>query len=200
MDTNDGGALKHLHKDVHLAPLIKTLPPPTWERGRDPFEALCRAIVGQQLSVKAATTIYKRFITLYGNQLTPRKVAKTSIEKFRSVGLSNQKTGYLLDLSKKFLDGTVDPKHFSTMSDAKIREHLVAVKGIGTWTADMFLMFTLHRPDVLPTGDLGIQKAMQKLFKLKTLPTPEKMQKLAEPWRPYRTLACRYLWDFLDNR
>jgi DNA-3-methyladenine glycosylase II len=193
-------ALTHLAKDARLKVLIEKYPKPKFEKDRDPFEALCRAIVGQQLSVKAATTIYKRFITIYGNQVTPRKVAKTSIEKFRSVGVSNQKTGYLLDLSKKFLDGTVAPKHFSTMSDAEIREHLVAVKGIGTWTADMFLMFTLHRPDVLPTGDLGIQKAMQKLFKLKTLPTPEKMQKLAEPWRPYRTLACRYLWDFLDNR
>ncbi|MCL9971927.1 MAG: DNA-3-methyladenine glycosylase [Candidatus Pacebacteria bacterium] len=193
-------ALEHLAEDARLKVLIEKYPKPKFEKDRDPFEALCRAIVGQQLSVKAATTIYKRFITLYGNQLTPRKVAKTSIEKFRSVGVSNQKTGYLLDLSKKFLDGTVAPKRFSTMSDEEIRGHLVAVKGIGTWTADMFLMFTLHRPDVLPTGDLGTQKAMQKLFKLKTLPTPEKMQKLAEPWRPYRTLACRYLWDFLDNR
>lgn len=192
-------ALTHLKRDKKLAGLIKKFPKPTFQKGRDPFEALCRAIVGQQLSVKAAATIYARFITLYGNQLTPRVVARTKLEKFRSVGLSRQKASYVVDLAKKFLDGTVDPKHFSTTTDEAIRAHLVAVKGIGRWTADMFLMFTLHRPDILPTGDLGIQKGMQKLFKLKSLPTPEKMEKLAEPWRPYRTVACRYLWDSLDN-
>jgi DNA-3-methyladenine glycosylase II len=195
-------ALAHLRKDVHLAPLIKTLPPPTWERGRDPFRALCSAIIYQQLSGKAAETIHKRFLALYRGVAhpTPKQVARTSIERFRTAGVSQQKATYLIDLAHKFLDGTVNPKHFARMSDAEIREHLVAVKGVGMWTTDMFLMFTLHRPDVLPTGDLGIQKAMQKVFKLKSLPDPKKMEKLAEPWRPYRTLACRYLWDFLDNR
>lgn len=191
-------ALTHLKRDKRLAVLIKKYPKPTFTHERDPFEALCRAIVGQQLSVKAAATIYSRFRALY-KELTPKAVSRTKLEKFRGVGLSKQKASYVLDLSKKFLDGTVDPKHFSTTTDEAIRAHLVAVKGIGRWTADMFLMFTIHRPDILPTGDLGIQKGMQKLFKLKSLPTPEKMEKLAEPWRPYRTIACRYLWDSLDN-
>lgn len=191
-------ALTHLRREPKMAVLIKKFPKPVFERGRDPFQSLCRAIVGQQLSVKAAATIHGRFTKLYKN-VTPQAVAKTSIVKFRSVGVSNQKAGYLLDLSKKFLDGTVDPVHFHEMNDEAIRAHLVAVKGIGRWTTDMFLMFTLHRPDILPTGDLGIQKAMQKLFKLKSLPSPEKMEKLADAWRPYRTVACMYLWDSLDN-
>lgn len=191
-------ALAHLKREPKMATLIKKFPAPAFERGRDPFQSLCRAIVGQQLSVKAAATIHGRFTKLY-KKVTPQALKKTSIAKFRSVGVSNQKAGYLLDLSKKFLDGTVDPKHFHDMTDEAIRAHLVEVKGIGRWTADMFLMFTLHRPDVLPTGDLGIQKAMQQLFKLKSLPTSEKMETLAEPWRPYRTIACRYLWNSLDN-
>lgn len=191
-------AITHLKREPKMAALIKKHPVPKFERGRDPFQSLCRAIVGQQLSVKAAATIHGRFAKLY-TKVTPQAVAKTSVTKFRSVGVSNQKASYLLDLARKFQDGTVDPKHFATTTDEAIRTHLVAVKGIGRWTADMFLMFTLHRADVLPTGDLGIQKGMQNLFKLRTLPSPEKMEKLAEPWRPYRTVACRYLWDSLDN-
>lgn len=192
-------ALTHLKRDARMAALIRRHSKPAFERGRDPFQSLCRAIVGQQLSVKAAATIHSRFAKLY-KKVTPKAVAKTSVAKFRSVGVSNQKASYLLDLARKFTDGTVDPKHFHEMTDEAIRAHLVAVKGIGRWTADMFLMFTLHRPDVLPTGDLGIQKGMQNLFRLKSLPTPERMERLAEAWRPYRTVACRYLWDSLDNQ
>lgn len=192
-------ATTHLTREPKMAALIKKFPKPEFERGRDPFETLCRAIVGQQLSVKAAATIWKRFCMIYHTGLTPRKVARTNLAKFRAAGLSQQKASYVVDLAHKFLDGTVDPRHFHEMTDEAVRAHLVAVKGIGRWTADMFLMFTLHRPDVLPTGDLGIQKAMQRLFKLKSLPTPEKMEKLADAWRPYRTVACMYLWNSLDN-
>lgn len=192
-------ALRHLGLERKMAALIARFPKPVLEHGRGSFEALCRAIIYQQLSGKAAATIYSRWAALYRGTPTPRKVVKTTFATFRSVGVSQQKAGYLLDLAQKFLDGTVDPKHFHTMSDEEIRTHLVAVKGVGRWTADMFLMFTLHRPDVLPTGDLGIQKAMQKLYKLRSLPTHEKMETLAEPWRPYRTVACRYLWQFLDT-
>ena len=195
-------ALLHLKKDAGLAKLIKKCKEkPVFTRSADTFESLCKSIIYQQLSGKAAGTIHRRFLALYKgvSHPSPKQVAKTSIEKFRTVGVSQQKASYLIDLAKKFLDGTVDPKHFHEMTDEAIRAHLVAVKGIGRWTADMFLMFTLHRPDVLPTGDLGIQKAMKDLFKLRTLPSPEKMEKLAEPWRPYRTVACRYLWDSLDN-
>lgn len=193
-------ALRHLKGEPKMCALVKRLPKPEWTRGRDPFEALCRAIIYQQLSGKAAATIYSRFTLIYqSKKLEPRLVAKTKLRQFRAAGVSKQKASYLIDLAKKFGDGTVDPKHFHEMTDEAVRAHLVAVKGIGRWTADMFLMFTLHRPDVLPTGDLGIQKAMQKLFGLRTLPKPEMMEQLAEPWRPYRTVACRYLWDSIDT-
>lgn len=198
------GALHHLKKDSHLKALIARYPEPEFdrgERGMIPFNALIRAIVYQQLSGKAARTILDRFLALYPKSRfpMPQELLDTPDAKLRSAGLSAQKAGYLRDLAAKFLDGTVNPKRFKTMTDAQVYEHVVQVKGVGPWTTDMFLMFTLGRPDVLPTGDLGIQKAMQKLFKLKTLPTPEKMHSLAEEWRPYRTVACWYLWRLSDE-
>ncbi len=191
-------AILHLRKDVRLKGIEAHRP--EFTRSRDPFEALCRAIVGQQLSVKAAATIYARFGTIYGTAPTPRAVSKTPIAKLRAAGLSGQKASYVQDLARKFLDCTIEPSKFGKMTDEEIRAHLVAVKGIGRWTADMFLMFTLHRPDVLPTGDLGIQKGMQKVFKLKKLPSPDQMQKLAAPWAPHRSVACYYLWHLLDKQ
>lgn len=195
-------ALTHLKREPKMAALVKKYKKPGWERNRDPFQALCSAIMYQQLSGKAAATIHKRFLALYkgARHPTPAQVAKTSIARFRTAGVSQQKAAYLVDLAKKFLDGTVGQRQFHEMTDDAIREHLVAVKGIGRWTADMFLMFTLHRPDMLPIGDLGIQKGMQQLFKLKSLPNAKKMEALSAPWRPYRTVACRYLWASLDNR
>jgi DNA-3-methyladenine glycosylase II len=193
-------AIRHLKKDVHLARAIKKHPKPEFERNRDPYQALIRSIVYQQLSGKAASTIHHRFTTIYGGTLpTPAKVLKTPIATLRKAGLSGQKASYLKDLSKKFLDGTINPKLFKEMTDEAIREHVIAVKGIGRWTADMFLMFTLHRPDVLPTGDLGIQKGMKKIFDMKSLPAPRTMERLAEPWRPYRTVACMYVWRVIDE-
>ncbi|MEK7613745.1 MAG: DNA-3-methyladenine glycosylase [Patescibacteria group bacterium] len=197
-------ALYQLKKDSHLKGLIARFPEPDFDggqKGLTAFQALLRAIVFQQLSGKAARTILDRFLEQFpkGRFPSPEEVKKLPESAFRSAGISSQKTSYLKDLAEKFLDGTVVPKHFSKMTDEEIHEHVVAVKGVGPWTADMFLMFTLGRPDVLPTGDLGIQKAMQKLFKLKTLPTPEKMRSLAEEWRPYRTVACWYLWRLSDE-
>ena len=193
-------ALLHLKKDKSLRRVIQGHEKPAFNE-RDPFAALVSAIIYQQLSGKAASTIHKRFLALYKYKKhpTPKDVLKTTDSKFASVGVSRQKRSYLKDLSNKFMDGTIAPKKFPKMSDEEIREHLIAVKGIGRWTADMFLMFTLHRPDVLPTGDLGIQKGFQRLFKLRTLPSAEKMEKLAEPWRPHRTVASWYLWKIVDT-
>ncbi len=195
-------ALAHLKKDPRMAELIRKLPKPQSRDLTDPFRSLCRSIIYQQLSGKAAGTIHRRFIELYKGveHPSPMQVAHTPLTQLRTAGLSNQKASYLIDLAEKFLDGTVDPQHFDVTGDEDIRTHLIAVKGIGRWTADMFLMFTLERPDVLPTGDLGIQKGFQKLFGLRRLPTPKQMEKLSEPWRPYRTIACRYLWNSLDNQ
>lgn len=192
-------AIAHLKKDARLRVLISRHPAPAFEEGRDPYRALIRSIIYQQLSGKAAATIATRFSTIYGTTVTPRKVLKTPILTLRTAGLSGQKATYLKDLSRKFLDGTINPKLFSKMTDEEIREHVIAVKGIGRWTADMFLMFTLGRPDVLPTGDLGIQKGFKKLFNLRALPVPEKMETLAQAWRPYRTIASWYLWRAVDG-
>ncbi|PIR85270.1 DNA-3-methyladenine glycosylase 2 family protein, partial [Candidatus Kaiserbacteria bacterium CG10_big_fil_rev_8_21_14_0_10_45_20] len=192
-------ALAHLKEDKKLAKVIAKHPLPDLKRGRNAYSALIRSIVYQQLSGKAAGTILERFLALYGTVPTPEMVLKIPIAKMRSVGLSGQKTDYLRDLSRKFLDGTIEPKKFSKMSDEEIRAHLIAVKGIGVWTADMFLIFFLNRPDVLPTGDLGIQKGFQELFKLKALPSASKMEKLAEAWKPYRTIASWYLWRLKDS-
>ena len=166
----------------------------------------------QQLSGKAAATILKRFVALFpkkkpastrrlrrGGFPTPADVLKIKVEKMRSAGLSGQKANYLKDLALKFTDGTIVPKKFPRMSDAEIIEHVTAVKGIGEWTAHMFMMFTLARPDILPTGDLGIQKGFQKLFNLRALPSPQKMHKLAEPWAGHRTVASMYLWRLVDE-
>jgi len=193
-------ALLHLKKDKGLRSVIKKHGAPVFTK-REAFPALVSAIIYQQLSGKAAGTIHRRFLALYKPKKHPKPedVLKTRATKFASVGISRQKREYLKDLSRKFLDGTILPKQFPKMTDEEIREHLIRVKGIGVWTADMFLMFTLHRPDVLPTGDLGIQKGFQKLFGLKKMPTPQKMERLAESWRPHRTIASWYLWRITDT-
>lgn len=193
-------ALQHLKKDKALQKVIKKHGAPVFSK-REPFSALVSAIIYQQLSGKAAGTIHKRFLALYKNKKHPKPedVLKTPSTKFFSVGISRQKREYLKDLSRKFIDGTIEPKKFPKMTDEEIKEHLIRVKGIGVWTADMFLMFTLHRPDILPTGDLGIQKGFKKLFKLRKLPDAKKMERLVEAWRPHRTIASWYLWRITDT-
>lgn len=194
-------ALKHLKKDARLAPVLTRYGKPNDIGARDDvYIALTRAIIYQQLSGKAAATIYGRYSVLF-------KTGKPDCKEFftkkpdvlRAAGLSSQKLNYLFDLSEKFRDGFITPKKFPGMSDEEIRAHLVAVKGIGVWTADMFLMFTLGRPDVLPTLDLGIKKGFQKLFNLRAMPDHGKMEKLAKGWAPYRTVASWYLWRLADE-
>lgn len=194
-------AFTHLRKTKSLALIELKERKPPFKRPSDPFESLIRSIIFQQLSGKAATAILNKFLGLFPDNRypTPQEMLKITDAKFKSAGVSSQKASYLRDLAKRFLDGTIDPSKFSKMTDEEIREHLIVVKGIGRWTADMFLMFTLFRPDVLPTGDLGIQKGFQKLFKLRSLPDPKKMEKLSKEWAPYRTVACWYLWKLLDN-
>ena len=196
-------AVAHLRKDPRLKPVIARYPRPEFDRGQKglaAFQALTRAIIFQQLSGKAARTILKRFILIYQNKFpTPKQILDTSISKIRSAGISNQKAGYIQDLATKFSDGTINPRKFRSMTDEQVFDHVVSVKGIGPWTTDMFLMFTLGRPDVLPTGDLGIQKGFQRVFGLKELPSPEKMQKLAKPWKPYRTVACWSMRSIADE-
>jgi DNA-3-methyladenine glycosylase II len=166
----------------------------------DPFTFLTRALVFQQLSGKAAGTIFGRFLALLPNGGPPRPetVLVLSDDQLRSAGVSRQKIGYLRDLCERVAAGEVPLDHLDVMSDEETVTALTHVKGIGRWSAEMFLMFRLQRPDVLPVGDLGIANAIQRAYRLRTRPSPEKMQALAEAWRPYRTVACWYLWRSLE--
>lgn len=193
-------ALKHLKKDKNLSKLIKEFPAPVLNVGSEYFKSLTRSIIYQQLSGLAAGSIERKFLALFDKKkLDPKAVLLLTDLQFKSAGISGQKMKYLRDLATKFLDGTVDPKHFGKMSDEDIRLHLVSVKGIGVWTADMFLMFTLNRLDVLPTGDLGIQKGFKIVFNMRKLPNSKKMNKLAKDWAPFRTVASLYLWKVADK-
>jgi DNA-3-methyladenine glycosylase II len=165
----------------------------------DPFRALVSAIISQQLSTKAAATIKARLDALVGAPLTPRRIAAISDDALRSVGLSRQKISYLRDLCARVANHELALDRLDVMTDDEVVAALTGVKGIGRWTAEMFLMFRLHRPDVLPVGDLGIIKAVQRAYGLRKVPTPERLTKLGEQWRPYRSVACWYLWASLDN-
>ena len=167
----------------------------------DPFRALVHAIMSQQLSSKAADTIAKRFDALFGDRFpTPAEVLPVPHDRLRSVGLSGAKARFIQDLARQVVDGSLRLDALDAMTDAEVIAALTTVKGIGRWTAEMFLMFRLHRPDVLPLGDLGIVKAIQKAYRLRKPPTPERMVRLGESWRPYRSIACWYLWASLDNK
>ena len=166
----------------------------------DPFTALVHAIVSQQLSTKAAATIARRFDALFGGTPTPAGVAAVTDQQLRAVGLSAPKIGYMRDLCARIQDGSLPLDRIHALDDAAVIEALTRVKGIGRWTAEMFLMFRLHRPDVLPVGDLGIVKAVQRAYNLRKAPDPKRLTRIGEPWRPYRSIACWYLWASLANK
>lgn len=172
------------------------------KRGRpaDAYGTLVRTIAGQQLSTKAAATIYGRLTELYGGRTpTPEEIISTDPQQLREVGLSGAKAAYLRDLAEHIVDGELPIDHLAELSDEKVYDALIAVKGLGRWSIDMFLMFHLGRLDILPVGDLGIRKAIQVHYGLQELPKAAEMEQIAEAWRPYRTLASLYLWESLDN-
>ena len=168
---------------------------------KDHLSALAGAIVSQQLSTKAAATIFGRFVALFpGNEIPDAAaIAAQSDAALRGVGLSGQKVGYMRDLSARLIDGRLRLDELDALPDEAVIERLVAVKGFGRWTAEMFLMFRLHRPDVLPGGDLGIVVAIQRLYKLRTRPDARRVLKIGEVWKPYRSVASWYLWQTLKN-
>ncbi|MBX4199042.1 DNA-3-methyladenine glycosylase 2 family protein [Candidatus Parcubacteria bacterium] len=167
---------------------------------RNPFLSLARSIIYQQISTKAGDSIHGRFLKLFGRKSpSPTALLSFTDAELRTAGLSGQKAKYLRDLARKFLDGTVNPKLFGKMTDEEIKEHLVRVKGIGPWTADLFLIFALNRPNVLPVGDLGIMKGFQKVFKLRSLPSEKRMRQLAKPHKGEHTYLALYLWQALDE-
>lgn len=193
-------ALEHFEKNdsvLHEAGLkVETL---TLSIHPDPFLRLCRSIVGQQLSVKAAQTIFGRFESLFKHGVSPKELLKISDEKLRGAGLSYQKIKYLKDLATKTISGEIDLHNLNTKENEEIIVELTKIKGIGVWTAEMFLMFSLGRPDVFSYGDLGLQNAIMKLYKLKQKPTEKQMEKFSKKWIPYRTFAAMILWRSLDN-
>ena len=166
----------------------------------DPFTALVEAIVWQQLSGKAAATIYRRVLALLpnGGPPTPDGILVVPEAALRAAGLSRAKTAYIRDLAARVRGGDVHLDALGALDDEGVVVELTKVKGIGRWTAEMFLMFRLHRPDVLPVGDLGIGNAIQRAYRLRKTPAPERMQRIAARWRPYRSVACWYLWRSLD--
>lgn len=208
-------AILHLKKSDPVMRAIMERVGPYRMQYRDPtFHSLARAIVYQQLNGKAALTIFNRFTALAGDPVTAAGILKLTPEQLRSVGLSKQKSSYLLDMAERASRGELDFSRVASLTDDEVIEHLTQVKGVGVWTAHMFLMFTLQRPNVLPTGDFAIRMAMFRHYLDKSLakngarkngrkrkiklPTPAQMEKIAKCWEPYRSVACWYLWRSLD--
>ena len=192
-------AINHLKKcDPVLRRIIEQVGPFRMEYGLPQFSSLAEAIVYQQLNGKAAETIFKRFASLAGDPLTPGGILKLSDEQLRAVGLSKQKSAYLKDLAQKTAAGVLDFLKLPELPDEEVIEHLTKVKGVGVWTAHMFLIFSLRRLNVLPTGDYGVQMALKRHYRKRKLPKPKDMEKIARAWEPYRSVACWYMWRSLD--
>ena len=186
--------------DQKMRDVIRNVGPFTLKPRRDYFVTLVRSIISQQISVAAARTILSRLEDhLQPHGLQAAEIALLDLPTLRSIGVSQQKAGYLLDLAGRTNNGSLDLKAIARKTDEQVIEHLTQVKGIGVWTAQMFLIFSLGRLDVLPTGDLGIQTAIKNQYGLRELPKPEKMEKIARPWRPYASVASWYLWQTLKS-
>ena len=192
-------AINHLKKsDPILRAIVEKVGPCRIEFGEPTFHSLAESILYQQLNGKAAVTIFKRFAEAAGDPVTPEGIVRLSDEQMRAVGLSKQKSSYLRDLASKTQQGLLNFAELAHLSDEEVIQHLTQVKGVGVWTAHMFLIFTLRRPDVLPVGDYGVQVAIRKHYRKRKLPNPKIMEKIAKPWSPYRSIACWYLWRSLD--
>ena len=194
-------ALQHLKKsDPVMAAIIQRVGAFTLQYREPSFETLARSIVYQQLSGRVAAVIFGRLHAAAGEEhLTPAGIMKLRPQQMRKLGLSTQKTLYIRELAKHTRRGSVVFESLTEFEDAQVIEHLTRVKGIGVWTAQMFLMFALRRRDVLPVSDLGIRSAMKKAYGLEELPKPAEMEKIAGPWKPYTSIACWYLWRSLDS-
>jgi len=190
--------------DSTLAPIIAIAGLPSIIPNKNYYQALVESIISQQLSVKAAATILKRFLALFpGDDFpTPGEILEKDIEALRAVGLSRQKATYIQDLAVKVLEETVRFNHLDALSNEEVIAELTKIKGVGVWTVHMFLMFCMGRLDILPTGDLGIKNGIYSLYNLKDKPTPEEMEMIAtlHKWHPYETVASWYIWHSLDNK
>ena len=195
--------ISHLSKDKKLLPALKDAEPLQLKRHKNICLHLCASIMSQQLSVKVAKVIYKRFLELYGGEEpTPQQIVDTPFEKLRGIGLSNAKVSYVQNVAQYALDNGMDDKKLYKMSDEEVMEFLLPIKGVGKWTVEMQLMFALGREDVFAVDDLGIQQAMINLYKLDATDKKalrEKMLKISAKWSPYRTYACMHLWRYKDS-
>jgi DNA-3-methyladenine glycosylase II len=187
-----------VREDGDARPMLRPDPrlPPDPNRPTEPYGSLVRGIVSQNLSTTASRSIYTRLTERFGGRPpTPREILEQDPDALHhAVGLSRAKAATLYSLAERVVSGRLDLERLRELPDEDVIERLDAVKGIGTWTADMFLMFSLHRPDVLPVGDIGIRRAVERAYELPGPPAPAELERIAEPWRPYRTLACMYLW------
>ena len=201
MESSNIDAVQYLCKvDSNLEKIIKIVGKYSINIRNDPFQSLVESIIYQQLAGKAANAIYNRFINYYNNkQITPTLILNSPNDNLKKVGLSNKKINYLKDLALHVYDGRINLEELPKMNDEEIINKLVNVKGIGRWTSEMFLIFSLGRQDILPVTDLGVRKAIQKVYSLSELPKPNIMMEIAKPWRPYRSIATWYLWKFLSN-
>lgn len=201
MESSNIDAVQYLCKvDSNLEKIIKIVGKYSINIRNDPFQSLVESIIYQQLAGKAANAIYNRFINYYNNkQITPTLILNSPNDNLKKVGLSNRKIDYLKDLALHVYDGRINLEELPKMNDEEIINKLVNVKGIGRWTSEMFLIFSLGRQDILPVTDLGVRKAIQKIYSLSELPKPNIMMEIAKPWRPYRSIATWYLWKSLSN-
>lgn len=195
--------IRHLNKDRVLKRVIQQAGEIKSRKDTDLYLALMRAIVGQQLSIKAAATIWKRLLSLFDSGYPDaKKVARMKDDKLRSVGLSYQKAGYVKNIATFSLKNTLDYKKLKNKTDDELIEYLVQIKGVGRWTVEMILMFSLNRPDIFPNDDLGIQNGMKKLYLISASNKKElfaEMERISAAWKPYRTLACMYIWKYKDT-
>jgi len=194
------GATLHIARvDPRMARVIETVGPCRISPRRGRYAALVRAIVGQQVSTAAARSVYEKLRCRAGGYVTPDRVAALRDRDLRDCGLSRQKVSYVRDLSERICDGRLRLGRLAALSDGEVIAALTQTRGIGTWTAEMFLMFVLARPDVLPLGDLGIRNGFKRVYGLRGDPSVARMQQLAEPWRPYRSIGSWYLWRALEQ-
>ncbi|KAK6938834.1 HhH-GPD domain [Dillenia turbinata] len=196
-------SLRHLRSaDPNLSRLIDVHQPPTFDTFQTPFLALTKSILYQQLAYKAGTSIYTRFITLCGGEagVLPENVLNLTPHQLRQIGVSGRKASYLHDLARKYQNGILSDSSIVEMDDKSLFTMLTMVNGIGSWSVHMFMIFSLHRPDVLPVNDLGVRKGVQLLHNLEQLPRPSQMEQLCEKWRPYRSVASWYMWRFVEAK
>ncbi|XP_057470039.1 alkylbase DNA glycosidase-like protein mag2 [Actinidia eriantha] len=196
-------ALRHLRAaDPLLAPLIDIHLPPAFDSFHPPFLALTKSILYQQLAYKAGTSIYTRFVSLCGGEdcVLPDTVLALTPQQLRQIGVSGRKASYLHDLARKYQNGILSDSSIVDMDDKSLFTMLTMVNGIGSWSVHMFMIFSLHRPDVLPVNDLGVRKGVQMLYRLEELPRPSQMEQLCEKWRPYRSVASWYMWRLVEAK